>query len=359
MNSAVQTQAVAAASADSTLRSTWRALLQPKRLVPILVVCVPMVLAQDNPREKLAVPLGLVMCSLFVLVAPVSWRLLNPEGRSGFDALLRLVTYALLGTSLVYTVGWVLPAVLRMKPTFLTVDASLVVCTALFCVGGWGLGRDIGLEEGLARERARAEGLAREAERAQLLALRSHLDPHFLFNTLNAIAEWCRTDGEVAERAVLQLSAMLREVLAGVRDPTWSLSRELEMMRTLFSLHLLRDPELFTLQIEVPDEVGVVPVPPMLLLPLAENAVKHGPAAGHRGVVHLRIEREGDSLRFTLENPGAYRGPRPGSSGLPVVEKRLMLAYGEGAKLEIRDVGERTRVELKLPMSGPLQGVTT
>ena len=52
--------------------------------------------------------------------------------------------------------------------------------------------------------------LERAAERAQLLALRAHLDPHFLFNTLNAIAEWCRQDGEIAERAVLQLSSMLR-----------------------------------------------------------------------------------------------------------------------------------------------------
>ena len=84
---------------------------------------------------------------------------------------------------------------------------------ALFLVGGFGLGRDIWFEDRLARAEARAVALAREAERAQLLALRAHLDPHFLFNTLNAIAEWCREDGETAERAVLRLSAMLRTVL--------------------------------------------------------------------------------------------------------------------------------------------------
>ena len=62
--------------------------------------------------------------------------------------------------------------------------------------------------------------MQRDAESARLLALKNHLDPHFLFNTLNAIAEWCRTDGEVAERAVLQLSSMLRVILEGVQQPT-------------------------------------------------------------------------------------------------------------------------------------------
>ena len=90
----------------------------------------------------------------------------------------------------------------------------MLVCLALFLVGGWGLARDIWFERRLARAEAQVVGLAREAERAQLMALRTHLDPHFLFNTLNAIAEWCRQDGETAERAVLQLSAMLRTVLA-------------------------------------------------------------------------------------------------------------------------------------------------
>src|SRR4029077_13534367 len=137
-----------------------------------------------------------------------------------------------------------------MGQTLLTAPTSVVVFLALFLVGGWGLGRDMWLENELARAGARATLLAREAEGAQLLALRSHLDPHFLFNTLNAIAEWCREDGETAERAVLQLSAMLRTVLEGVKIPTWPLARELELARTLFALHLLRDPELFTITIE-------------------------------------------------------------------------------------------------------------
>jgi len=204
---------------------------------------------------------------------------------------------------------------------------------AMFWVGGWGLGRDIDLEESLHSERARAEQLEREAERAQLLALRSHLDPHFLFNTLNAIAEWCREDGEVAERAVLELSAVLRTVLSGVKTSFWPLDDELELLETVFSLHLLRDPDVFHLRRKIDDGARSMLVPSMVLLPLVENAMKHGPAAGHRGEVDLVASKEpnGDLL-LAIENPGAFTGRRDGGEGIAMVESRVMLATnGAGA----------------------------
>jgi LytS/YehU family sensor histidine kinase len=245
-----------------------------------------------------------------------------------------------------------------MHTTLMTARGSLPVCVALFLVGGWGLGRDIGFEVSLLRERRRADTLAREAEHAQLLAIRSHLDPHFLFNTLNAIAEWCREDGEVAERAVLQLSAILRAVLAGVRAPAWPLASELGLVRDLFALHLLRDPALFTLEWDVPSPLPDVSVLPMILLPLAENAIKHGPGGGHRGVLRCTVVAEGERLRVTIENPGAYGGPRAGSEGLPTVGRRLQLAYAGAASVRIAGCagtgGERrTRVELEVPAAGP------
>jgi two-component system sensor histidine kinase AlgZ len=174
---------------------------------------------------------------------------------------------------------------------------------------------------------------------------------------LNAIAEWCRQDGEVAERAVLQLSAILRAVLAGVRAPSWGLASELGLVRDLFALHLLRDPALFTLAWDVPSPTPNVPVLPMILLPIAENAVKHGPASGHRGVVRFAARVEGGTLTVTIDNPGRYEGPRAGSEGLPTVERRLHLAYGGTASIRIEGDGERTKVVLCLPREGPRSGV--
>jgi hypothetical protein len=344
----------------SIVRATLLALMAPKRLAPILLVSASLVFAQARfSRDPLAIPLGVMLCLLFVAVAPVSYRVLFPEGLDLSHGGVRLVLYGAVGMGVVVTSGYILPKFLRMGPTFLTQPVNLAVCGALFLVGGWGLGRDIGFEESLARERARAARFALEAEQAQLLALRSHLDPHFLFNTLNAIAEWCRTDGAVAEAAVLKLSAMLRSVLAGVRSATWPMEKELELIRTLFDLHLLRDPELFQLSVEVGPGVGEVPVPPLMFLPLAENAVKHGPAAGHRGRMVLTVAMRDAKLVFTLENPGASKGPREGSTGLPMVERRLALAYGGNARLSLESTEGRTRVTVTMPRSGPFPGVLT
>jgi len=346
--------------ASSIVRSTLFALLEPRRMVPILFVCLPLGMLQWRlSRDPYAPLLGAAMCVSFVLVAPLSWRVLFPEGIEWSHGAVRLLLYATIGVGVVLFIGMVVPDVVGMRPTLMTLHSSLVVCVTLFLVGGWGLGRDIGFEATVVRERLRAAVFEREAEHAQLLALRSHLDPHFLFNTLNAIAEWCREDGEVAERAVLQLAGILRAVLPGVKSPSWPLATEVQLVRDLFALHLLRDPTLFTLTWELPSPVPDVRVPPMILLPLVENAIKHGPASGHRGEVRFAIaaSSHGERLVVTVENPGAYAGPRAGSDGLPTVERRLELAYGDEATLRIARAGDRTRVDMELPKQGPRRGV--
>lgn len=324
------------------LRHTLAALLAPRRLIPIVLVSAPLIVAQHSySREPGAMPIGLVMCVLFALLAPFLWRALAGRGVLG------LVAYGVAGAAVVGLFGLVVPGLLGIGATFITARESLLVSLALFWVGGWGLGRDIEHEVSLAREHARAEGLAREAERAQLLALRSHLDPHFLFNTLNAIAEWCRTDGEIAERAVLRLSGMLRTILEGVRLSAWPLRRELELCRDLFALYAVRDPGRFDCVVE--GEPGEATVPPLLLLPLAENAIKHGPGAGHRGPVRVVVRREGDAVEVTIDNPGAFAGPRPGGDGLMTVERRLDLAYDGLARLTIGPAPHGTRAVVRLP----------
>jgi two-component system sensor histidine kinase AlgZ len=332
---------------------TLRALVEPRRLLPIAFVCVPLVIAQATfSRDTLAVPLGIALCLTFVLVAPTSYRALFLAGVGPTAA--RVLAYLALALICVGGLGFLLPKLLGMGETFLTSRTSVVVSLALFIVGGWGLARDVDLEARLERERARAHAMEREAERAQLLSIRANLDPHFLFNTLNAIAEWCREDGAVAERAILKLSAMLRAVLDGVRTPTWPLERELELVRALFELHSVRSPSSFRLRWQIDERALGVPVLPLLLLPLAENAMKHGPNAGHSGEVSFVVALGANVLDIALENPGPNAGPRPGSTGLPTVERRLALAYGDAARLAIRSRdGARTEVVLTVPVSGP------
>ncbi|MDB4940982.1 MAG: Autolysin sensor kinase [Labilithrix sp.] len=350
------------------LRSTVRGLLAPRRALPIALVVLPLTLIQDAySRDAVAVPLALLMCGSFLLVGPSLWRSLFPMDGPAVDApllvLAKALAYAVVGASLVLGIGRALPTMIGAGRTFLTSTPSLAVCVALFWVGGWGLARDIELEEHLRRERARGEALEREAEHAQLIALRSHLDPHFLFNTLNAIAEWCREDGLVAENAILQLSSMLRTMMTGISAQAWPLAKELDLARALFTLHGVRDPSLFTVRFDLPEPLPELEVPPMLLLPLAENAMKHGPLARHRGEVRVAVRLVGELVRIELSNPGAFTGPREGGSGLDIVRRRLALAYGgAGATFAIEQDGDdRTRAVVVVPRAllgraGPAAG---
>jgi signal transduction histidine kinase len=332
------------------VRKTLRALFALRRIVPMTLVGVSLVVAQGAySAEPLAVPLAIAMCVAFLGIAPVSYRILFDEPVAWPRAAALTAIYSSIGVGVVSMLGLVAPRWLGMGRTLMTTPSNLVVCVALFVVGGWGVGRDIGLEDRLRHEAARADRMARRAADAQLLALRSHLDPHFLFNTLNAIAEWCVVDGAVAERAVLRLSRMLRTILVGVRCDAWSLADELALCDTLCELHRLRDPALSVRRTAGAD-AGSVQLPPLLLLPLVENAIKHGPASGHRGEIHFDIRRVEDRVCISVSNPGPYAGPRPGSEGIPTLERRLGLAYGERALLRIAGVGARTVAELDLPL---------
>lgn len=335
------------------LQSTVRALLVPRRAIPIALVVVPLTIIQDAySREAFAVPIALLMCGSFLLVGPCLWRALFPLDRPiAVGALTRVLVYAGAGAAVVLGVGRVVPGIFGIGPTFMTTEPSLAVCLALFWVGGWGLARDIELELHLRRARERADALAREADHAQLLALKSHLDPHFLFNTLNAIAEWCREDGAVAERAILQLSSMLRTMMTGITTTTWPLERELELVDALFAIHAIRDPSLFTVERNVPQPIPAIEVPPMVLLPLVENAMKHGPLARNKGAVVLAVKPSDHDVVVEISNPGSYAGPRAGGSGLPIVEKRLALAYGKDARFAIERDGERTKASITLPLA--------
>jgi two-component system, LytTR family, sensor histidine kinase AlgZ len=322
--------------------STLRALVAPRRFVPFVLVGGPLLLAQARlSSHPLALWLGILMLAAFLLFGPFLWRLCGPNGPLWLRGL-GLLGFGIAGAVLIFGIGHVLAGLAGRGSSFMTADESLWIVLAMFWVGGWGLGRDIDNEIRLA-------ATAKQLERAELLAIRAHLDPHFLFNTLNAIAEWCREDGKVAEEAILQLSQLLREVLAGIRAPLWPLARELEIVRGLFALHRIRDPGAWQLVESVDAAALEWPVPPMVLLPLAENAMKHGPSAGNRGDVGLRVIAGGGGLRVEIENPGAFAGPREGGEGLSLTKKRLEAAFGGAASFSIRGEAARTVATVVIP----------
>ena len=204
-----------------------------------------LVVAQGNySRDPFAIPLGIAMCVAFVIVAPVSWRVLFPDRFNLRHGGIRLILYATIAAGVVWSLGIVVPRILGHGPD--PADGAderrrLPGAVPRRRVGP-GPRHVAGERSSRARRRARRCSPARPRGRSCWRCARTSTRTSSS-TRLNAIAEWCREDGEIAERAVMQLSAMLRTVLAGVRASTWPLAEELALLDTLFELHRLRDPD--------------------------------------------------------------------------------------------------------------------
>jgi len=307
------------------IRDTWGALNAPRRAIPIALVSASLIATEAWATRRLdGAVLIASFCLVFVLFVPAAWRAWSrtTAGLLGYFALVLV----LVGSSTLW-IPWELG-----YDSYVLHPPALVALVALVLIAGWILGRDIELSSAVVlRER--------EAEDARLLAIRQHLDPHFLFNTLGAIAEWCREDPAVAEKALLELSAMLRTLFDGIREPLWPLRREVELLLALHGLYALRDDERYRLQtqLDVPD----LSVPPLVLLPLFENGLTHG-------TTEAPMVLEVDAKSVRIWSAGAFGGRREGGTGIATAERRLGLV---GATLKVesstRDGVEGTLVTVE------------
>ena len=203
-----------------------------------------------------------------------------------------------------------------------------------------------------AREAERRELQAQVYSRdAELRTLRAQIDPHFLFNSLHSISALTAADPAAARRMTILLGDFLRESLAlGALDRI-PLAKELALVEKYLEVERVRLGD--RLQVRVsPGEGGDCVVPPLLLQPLVENAVKHGVShvlAG--GVVVVSASCTPSRLTITVENPADADRPRkPGTGlGLNNVRDRLRTLYGSDAAIRWQEQGGRWRVEVSLP----------
>jgi len=191
--------------------------------------------------------------------------------------------------------------------------------------------------------------LAREAE---LRALRSQLDPHFLFNSLQSISALTTVDAAAARRMCLLLADFLRETLAlGSRDRI-PLSAELALVRKFLAVEQVRFGD--RLQVAIESEgAGDVAVPPLLLQPLVENAVTHGIAHMlEGGTLHVRADQTPSALTITVDNPCDRDRPAGRGTGLGLrnVRERLESAYGADAFVSAEERDGRFLVKVEIPL---------
>jgi hypothetical protein len=190
------------------------------------------------------------------------------------------------------------------------------------------------------------------AQDAELRMLRTQVDPHFLFNSLNSISALTSIDPGAARAMTLRLAAFFRHSLGLHADRKVTLGRELELVRDFLAIEQVRFGERLRFEAEVEPDAAACLVPPMLLQPLVENAVKHGIGQMiEPGLVRLRAVRTGSLLRIGVENdvdPDTAFVKGTGM-GLENVRKRLAAAYGIEASVHWNRDANLFRVELALP----------
>jgi two-component system, LytTR family, sensor histidine kinase AlgZ len=232
--------------------------------------------------------------------------------------------------------AWFLPELGRLFPPLGVVRVALPVSIAVVAIAfGFDKLRTRAKEIELREERAKRELLS-----AQLEALKARTNPHFLFNSLNTVASLIEIDPVRAERAVEMLSSLFRYALDGSRTAAVPLSRELEAVEKYLAFEALRFGEKMRYQLIVEPGLENVQVLPLILQPLAENAVKHGIASRREGGrVRIEARREETSLILEVEDdgPGPETSKHRGSGTAQAdLQARLELAYGSGAHLICR-----------------------
>ncbi len=192
---------------------------------------------------------------------------------------------------------------------------------------------------------------------SELAGLKSQLNPHFLFNTLNSIYVLIDLNSEDAKSAVHKLSGMLRYMLYE-NESSVPLRREADFLENYVSLMQLRlRVSDHPLEVEMPAAADMekISVPPLIFIPMVENALKYGVEGAPGTPVKLSLRIADGTITFNTENGYTHTGARKerGGIGLANLRRRLVLIYGMKASLRTSIDGDRFRAELTLPVTMP------
>ena len=192
--------------------------------------------------------------------------------------------------------------------------------------------------------------LARDAE---LKALKAQINPHFLFNSLNSISALTSIDAGRARDMCVLLGEFLRMTLGLGEKTVVRFSEELDLLQKYLTIEKIRFGERLKTQETIQEESKACLLPPLLLQPLMENAIRHGIASlPGGGEVRLTAERQNGRLEILVENSWDPDAPPRRSSGLGLrnVRQRLEARYGKEAALRVMTEGELFQVSLSIPV---------
>lgn len=200
---------------------------------------------------------------------------------------------------------------------------------------------------------AHAMTLERSLSAARLHALELQIQPHFLFNTLNAISSLVRArQNAEAVEVIAGLSDLLRYTLDHAGAQRVPLEQETAMLERYLGIQRVRFPDRLDVSIEISDDARRAAVPTLILQPLAENAIRHGIArAASAGRVEVRAFRRNGNLEIEMFNTGSLLNGERRGIGLANTVERLRQLYGDAHRFELRERGDGVVAAISIPWS--------
>jgi two-component system LytT family sensor kinase len=200
-------------------------------------------------------------------------------------------------------------------------------------------------------DRLKLESTVKELE---LKTIKSHINPHFIFNSLNSIRALVDENPERARTAITELSNILRSSMKAEKAETVSLQRELDIVKDYLALEHMRFEERLNVEMDIDKDTLSQQVPPMMLQTLVENSIKHGISKlVNGGVVRIVADFKGDNLELLVQNTGQLNGNMNGDGfGIKSTQDRLNLMYQGKAHFEIKNLnGNMVESKVVMPVS--------
>lgn len=227
----------------------------------------------------------------------------------------------------------------RMMPYFLAMIGSAVVEISNFAN----------------RQAKEAMLLKSEKLETEMKFLKSQINPHFLFNSLNNIYSLSYLKPEKTPENLLKLSEMLRYMLYECNEEKVPVSKEIAYLENFIHLKLLKDSRGMNVKTDFNKSIGHLMVAPMLLIPFVENAFKHSNIEDlENGWITIALDQEQDNLVFTVKNSNpnkSYTKDKAGGIGLPNVKRQLDLLYPNKHQLKIEETTNQYVVYLEIDLS--------
>ena len=270
-----------------------------------------------------------------------------PLRRAGFSPLFVTHVVSAAAAASAWMLAW------RLAPNAITSDTTLVFGVGVSLYLGAVIVHYLVAEVEASREAEetalRYRVLAREAE---LKAFKAQVDPHFLFNSLNAVASWCGSrPAQAREMAQLMADFFRLTLRVGSRERI-TVAEEIDLVSRYLAIERVRFGARLATDVAVDEKAAQCLVPPLLLQPLVENAVRHGIASMvDGGTISIAATASDGALHIRIENPAdPDRAQQKGEGiGLQNARGRLAAISGGQASLNVNEEGGRYRVEIELP----------